>query len=221
VHFFRRAGSSGPRSGIAPTVALIARDELLVRRVRDALEHAAIDLIDWAPDVRSLADGSGASTIVVVGGGTTVECRAAIRAAGSRFPGVHVVVLASLSTAGVHKVLDAGAAGLLEASEIETALAATVLAVDAGQVVVPRRSRRNAIRPALSHRERQILALVAEGLTNCQIGAQLFLAESTVKTHLSSIFGKLGVDSRNEATELVLDPDLKLGLELPRISVLD
>ena len=47
----------------------------------------------------------------------------------------------------------------------------------------------------------------------------LFRSESTVKTHVGSIFGKLGVNSRSEAAALVLDPDAKLGaglLELAR-----
>ena len=88
----------------------------------------------------------------------------------------------------------------------------TIRAVSAGQVVVPRQLSRTAVRPALSHREKQALALLANGFTNRQIAARLFLAESTVKTHLTSVFGKLGVHSRSEAAELVLDPDQKLGL---------
>ncbi len=49
------------------------------------------------------------------------------------------------------------------------------------------------------------------GFTNSEIGARLFLAESTVKSHLSSIFVKLGVSSRNEAAAVVLDPHGSVG----------
>ena len=65
--------------------------------------------------------------------------------------------------------------------------------------------------PALSTREKQILGLVVMGYMNCQIAERLFLAESTVKSHLSSAFGKLGVRSRNEAVSLILNPDRGLG----------
>jgi DNA-binding NarL/FixJ family response regulator len=76
-----------------------------------------------------------------------------------------------------------------------------------GQVSVPRPLRELVEAPALSHRERQILALVVEGFTNAQIAERLYLAESTVKTHLSSAFRRLGVKSRREATAAVLGSD--------------
>jgi DNA-binding NarL/FixJ family response regulator len=66
--------------------------------------------------------------------------------------------------------------------------------------------------PALSAREKQILGLVVMGYMNSQIAAQLFLAESTVKSHLSSAFGKLGVRSRNEAASLICEPERGLGM---------
>jgi DNA-binding NarL/FixJ family response regulator len=200
----------------------VSRDELLVRRIRDALERGEIGLVDRATEVQVLSDdAAGASAIVLVGARATEERRALIRAAAARFPSVPAIVVASLTTTGVHKALEAGAAGLVLDAQIETTLAATIHAVAAGQIVVPNRFRRHAIRPALSHREKQTLALVAAGLTNRQIAAQLFLAESTVKTHLTSVFGKLGVGSRSEAAELVLDPDLKLGLTVPGLAPVD
>jgi DNA-binding NarL/FixJ family response regulator len=142
------------------------------------------------------------------------ERRSLIKAAVTRFPGVPAVMVASLSANGVHKVLETGASGVVLDSQVESALSATVRAVCAGQVVVPDRFRHQAARPALSHREKQTLALVAAGMTNRQIADRLYLAESTVKTHLSSIFGKLGVGSRSEASALVHDPEDKLGLSI-------
>jgi DNA-binding NarL/FixJ family response regulator len=56
----------------------------------------------------------------------------------------------------------------------------------------------------LTARERQILGLVAEGRTNPQISRELWLAEQTVKFHLSKIYRKLGVSNRTEATRYAL-----------------
>jgi DNA-binding NarL/FixJ family response regulator len=51
----------------------------------------------------------------------------------------------------------------------------------------------------LTRREQEVLALVAEGLTNRQIGAQLFISEKTASVHLSNLMAKLNVSSRTEA----------------------
>ena len=51
----------------------------------------------------------------------------------------------------------------------------------------------------MTARERQVLALVAEGATNRQIGAALFMAEKTASVHVSRILSKLGVRSRTQA----------------------
>jgi DNA-binding NarL/FixJ family response regulator len=195
------------------TVSVVSRSDLIVPRIVDALSSAAIDTVDQAPEVAGLSDRTAAAGAIVLAGSTaTDERRMLIRAAAERFPGVPTVVIAAASTNGVHKAIEAGASGVVLDSDIESALPATIRAVCAGQVVVPHRLRRHATRPALSHREKQTLALVASGLTNRQIATQLYLAESTVKTHLTSIFGKLGVGSRSEAAALVLDPEQKLGL---------
>jgi DNA-binding NarL/FixJ family response regulator len=50
------------------------------------------------------------------------------------------------------------------------------------------------------------------GMTNAEIAAKLFLAESTVKSHLSSAFAKLGVASRSEAAAVILDSRTGVGL---------
>ncbi|PIM67196.1 DNA-binding response regulator [Streptomyces sp. JV178] len=53
--------------------------------------------------------------------------------------------------------------------------------------------------PGLTEREREILALIGEGLTNRQIGQRLYLAEKTVKNHISRLLAKLGVERRVQA----------------------
>jgi len=56
---------------------------------------------------------------------------------------------------------------------------------------------------ALTDQERRVLDLVGEGLTNRQIGERVFLAEKTVKNHVSSLLGKLGLQRRTQAAVLV------------------
>jgi two-component system, NarL family, response regulator DevR len=52
---------------------------------------------------------------------------------------------------------------------------------------------------SLSEREREILGLITEGLTNRQIGERLFLAEKTVKNYVSGLLAKLGMERRTQA----------------------
>jgi DNA-binding NarL/FixJ family response regulator len=114
----------------------------------------------------------------------------------------------------IRRLLDAGVVGVVFEHNLDESLAITVEAVGAGQFVLPQELQTHAERPALSHREREILRLVAEGRTNAEIAAELYLAESTVKSHLTSTYTKLGVASRNEASALVLDWTGSVGDEL-------
>ena len=111
----------------------------------------------------------------------------------------------------VRSLLVAGARGVVLRQEMTRTLVPTLQAVAAGQVCVPRRHAQGAERPVLSIREKQVVALAATGLMNSEIAGRLFLAESTVKSHLSSAFAKLGVRSRHEAVELLADPRAAVG----------
>lgn len=127
-------------------------------------------------------------------------------------PGLPVVaVLATVDRRAVATLLRDGAAGIVGESEVDDALAATVLAVVSGQLCIPRAFAAQAAQPRLSTREKQILAMVVLGCANLEIAQQLTIAESTVKTHLHSAFRKLGVRTRVEATALILDPANGLG----------
>jgi DNA-binding NarL/FixJ family response regulator len=112
----------------------------------------------------------------------------------------------------IRRALELGVDGVVLIDETDVALAAVVSVVCAGQVSVPSERRAEVRTLALTNREKQILALVVAGLTNAQIARELFLAESTVKSHLSSAFAKLGVSSRNEAARVILDPERGRGL---------
>lgn len=57
----------------------------------------------------------------------------------------------------------------------------------------------------LTPREAEVLAAVARGLSNAEVGRELFIGEATVKTHLLRIFAKLGVDDRTAAVTLAYE----------------
>jgi len=120
-------------------------------------------------------------------------------------PAATVVISPAATGAGVRRALDAGADALVFDSELELTLATAIQAVASGQSVVPRKLRAGVERPTLSHRELEVLSLVRQGLTNAEIAKRLFLAESTVKSHLSSVFTKFGVHSRKEAATAFAD----------------
>jgi DNA-binding NarL/FixJ family response regulator len=67
--------------------------------------------------------------------------------------------------------------------------------------------------PGLTEREREILALIGEGLTNRQIGQRLFLAEKTVKNHISRLLAKLGVERRVQAAVIATQAQDRLRQE--------
>lgn len=64
-----------------------------------------------------------------------------------------------------------------------------------------------AVLDLLTESERRVVLLVAEGLTNPQIAARLFVSPQTVKTHMKNVFRKLKVSSRTELTALVVRED--------------
>jgi DNA-binding NarL/FixJ family response regulator len=123
-----------------------------------------------------------------------------------------VVVCPSIERRAVRAALAAGTSGVVLDADLECALGPCVQAVRAGQVCLPRRNWQQIETPVLSSREKEVLGLLVMGYMNSQIAERLFLAESTVKSHLSSAFHKLGVRSRHEAVARILDPHGGLGV---------
>lgn len=111
----------------------------------------------------------------------------------------------------VRLAIDRGLDGLVWETHLATRLVSTLEAVVAGQLVVPREVWRPDESQELTNREKQTLALVIMGLSNGEIAGRLYVSESTVKSHLSSSFRKLGVKSRAEAARVIADPRGGLG----------
>ncbi len=122
-----------------------------------------------------------------------------------------MVVSADASNASLRRALLAGASGIVLDDDLERTLVPTARAMLAGQLTVPTALGRQIAPRPLSHREKQILALVMAGRTNREIADKLYLAESTVKTHLSSAFRKLDARSRSEAVTRIMDPESGYG----------
>jgi DNA-binding NarL/FixJ family response regulator len=123
-----------------------------------------------------------------------------------------VLVCAEVRPGELRGALAAGVNGIVLEEHLSATLGVCIEAVRAGQVCVPRRHAPQIEPATLSAREKQILGLVVMGYMNSEIANQLFVAESTVKSHLSSAFSKLGVRSRNEAVDLIVDPERGLGM---------
>ncbi|EYR62317.1 LuxR family transcriptional regulator [Actinotalea ferrariae CF5-4] len=127
-------------------------------------------------------------------------------------PATRVVVLTTYETdADILRAVEAGASGYLLKDTPRDELVAAVRAVAHGETVLaPSVARRlvEQLRHAperLTPRELEVLRGVARGRTNAQIGADLYITEATVKTHLLRVFGKLGVDDRTHAVTVALE----------------
>jgi DNA-binding NarL/FixJ family response regulator len=127
-------------------------------------------------------------------------------------PPLTMVVCETVRPGELRLALAAGIAGVVLAGALGSSLLSCVTAVCADQVCVPRSQARQVEAASLSARERQILGLVVMGYMNSEIASRLTVAESTVKSHLSSAFTKLGVRSRHEAVDLILDSERGLGM---------
>ncbi|GAA3444709.1 response regulator [Planomonospora venezuelensis] len=128
-------------------------------------------------------------------------------------PESRVIVLTTYETdQDIVRAVEAGAAGYLLKDTSRADLLAAIASAARGETVLsPSVATRLVTRmraPAavsLSRRETEVLSLVARGLTNAEIGRELFISETTVKTHLLRIFGKLGVSDRTAAVTTALD----------------
>ena len=134
-----------------------------------------------------------------------IEATRRIRAA---HPEVAVVVLTSFSDRDrILAALDAGAAGYLLKDAEPAELAKAIEAAARGDAPLDPKAARALLSArrapseadALSEREREVLAMVAEGLPNKLIATRLAISEKTVKAHLTNVFRTIGVTDRTQA----------------------
>jgi len=208
-----------------PIRVVLADDHVVVRR-------GLAVLLDTLPGIRVVGEAdNGRDVLEEVGRRQpdvvvmdlrmpVVDGVEATRAIVERFPSTAVLVLTMFrEDALVTEAIRAGARGYLlktaDQFEIERALHAVaagqvILSGDVALGVLRRAGDRKvpAVLPGLSARERQVLDLLADGVSNAAIAGRLYLSQKTVANHLSAIFQKLGVSSRGEAIVRARDAGL-------------
>jgi DNA-binding NarL/FixJ family response regulator len=206
----------------APRLQVLCDDRAASGRIVAVFGEHELSVSHVVASIDEIDESSIDSTTIFVFVGNIDEAggMASLRRLRRELSKTSILVVSPPATGtGVRRALDAGADAIVFEPEIEATLAVTALAVASGQSVVPRNLRASVERPAFSHRERQVLALVSRGLTNSEIAEHLLLAQSTVKSHLSSAFTKLGIRSRKEVSALLLDPEQARSVGLVDVGV--
>jgi DNA-binding NarL/FixJ family response regulator len=152
----------------------------------------------------------------------------ATRAARETHPGVPVVVLTTFADdESILAALSAGAAGYLTKDAAREDIRRALDAAVAGQSVLDPAAQAALLKAArqappprpttlpdgLTEREAEVLTLIATGLSNAEIAARLFVAETTVKTHVNRIFAKTGSRDRAQATAYAHRHGLATGVD--------
>jgi DNA-binding NarL/FixJ family response regulator len=138
-------------------------------------------------------------------------------------PGARILILTTFDLDEyVYEALRAGASGFVLKDEPPEQLIAAIRTVAAGEALLSPSVTKRVIaqfsrisRPAaprefdeLSDREREVFRLMARGLSNAEIGQELFIGETTVKTHVTHILSKLGLRDRVQAVVLAYQSGL-------------
>jgi len=133
----------------------------------------------------------------------------AIAAIRQRAPGARVIVLTTYDDdADIQRALRAGAKAYMLKDAPRDELLACIKAVNEGRTLIPpaiaAKLAETIGAPPLTARELEVLGLAAQGKSNREIATALFITEGTVKSHLSTVLGKLDASDRTQAVTIAL-----------------
>jgi two-component system, NarL family, response regulator DevR len=195
------------RRGIKSVLQEISAPSLRVISEADSVASAVAECLRTKPDVMlldvRLPDGSGFEVC---------------RQISAKLPATRIIILTAHSSDNlVYEAVTAGAHGYLLKEIDPAALIHAIEDVASGRSILDPDATSRVLRllrgttsqteadvdlSVLSHQERRVLALVADGLTNKQVGEQLGLSENTVKNYLVNVFDKLQVKRRAHAAAI-------------------
>src|SRR5215211_3387027 len=149
------------------------------------------------------------SCVVLYAGGMEEGCLEGMGGIRELYPGVPLLVLGSQLDLGLaSSALKDGADGFVHAQMHPAQVLRAVEVVQKGELAAPRQLLRYLLSQnenpkigKLSARQREILKMVVEGMSNAQIAERLYLSESTIKQHLRAVYKALGVRNRTEAAK--------------------
>jgi len=153
--------------------------------------------------------GSPSCVVLYAGGGMEEGCLEGMGRIRELYPAVPLLVLGSQLDLGLAScALKDGADGFVHAMMHPSQVLRAVEVVQKGELAAPRQLLRyflsqneNPKIGELSARQREILEMVVEGMSNAQIAGRLYLSESTIKQHLRAVYKALGVRNRTEAAK--------------------
>jgi DNA-binding NarL/FixJ family response regulator len=210
----------------SPITVLIADDHpMIIAGIRRTLDsYDDIDVVGEArsgPELLALVERRNPALVLMdlgMPGVSGCECIAQIHA---QWPETKVVVLsAEADSETIETALRAGANAYIVKSAEAVDVAGVIRqafnsAVHMAPVYAPARTHTvsdEPAGPALTDRERSILAAVSSGLTTAAISRELWVSEHTVKFHLTNIYRKLGVSNRAGAVRYALENDLAVAV---------